>query len=119
MAQLIDPQRREFLRSALATATLAATASGLSAPECMASDPAFVPDLHIELRDKDEARIRSGQPTRVWMAGMMGFLGGNLLICCSGRRATWSSISKYVARSTRNVTAAARILSLTPQGALP
>jgi FtsP/CotA-like multicopper oxidase with cupredoxin domain len=67
MAQLTDPQRREFLRSALATATLAATASGLSVSGCMPSDSAFVPDLHIELRaTKDEAQIRPGQPTHVW-----------------------------------------------------
>jgi FtsP/CotA-like multicopper oxidase with cupredoxin domain len=67
MAQLTDPRRREFLRSAFATATLAATASTLSASGCMRSDPVFVPDLHIELRAaEDEARIRPGQSTHVW-----------------------------------------------------
>jgi FtsP/CotA-like multicopper oxidase with cupredoxin domain len=67
MAQPTDARRREFLRSALATATLAATASALSMSGCMSSDSAFVPDLHIELRAaNDEAPIHPGQPTRVW-----------------------------------------------------
>ena len=67
IAQLTDPRRREFLHSALAIATLAATTSSLSMPGCMARDPAFVPDLHIELRaTTDQAQIRPGQPTHVW-----------------------------------------------------
>jgi FtsP/CotA-like multicopper oxidase with cupredoxin domain len=67
-----DQRRREFLRSALATMALAATASGLYVPQRTYAQTgpnrgAFAPDLHIELRAaKDEARIRSGSPTRVW-----------------------------------------------------
>jgi hypothetical protein len=67
MTQLTDLQRRKFLRSSLATATLAATASVLSVPGRKPCDSAFVPDLHIELRAaKDEAQILPGQPTHVW-----------------------------------------------------
>jgi FtsP/CotA-like multicopper oxidase with cupredoxin domain len=72
MVRPADRRRREFLRSALAAATFAATASGLSISQRTEAKfgpnhAPFAPDLHIELRAaKDEARIRSGSPTRVW-----------------------------------------------------
>jgi FtsP/CotA-like multicopper oxidase with cupredoxin domain len=72
MAQSADPQRRLFLRSALATTALAAAAPGLYVPgrihaQAGANPAAFAPDLHIELRAAmDEVPIRSGAPTRVW-----------------------------------------------------
>jgi FtsP/CotA-like multicopper oxidase with cupredoxin domain len=70
MTQPADLQRREFLRSALATTALAAAASGpygRTYAQTGSNDAGFAPDLHVELRAaKDEARIRSGLPTRVW-----------------------------------------------------
>ena len=70
MAQPADPQRREFLRAALATTALAAAASGpygRANAQTGSSNAGFAPDLHIELRaTKDEARIHSGPLTHVW-----------------------------------------------------
>ena len=71
MTQPADQQRREFLRSALATTALAAATglyvSGRSNAQTGPNHAAFAPDLHIELRAaRDEVRIRSGAPTHVW-----------------------------------------------------
>ena len=71
MTQPADRQRREFLRSALATTALAAAAGlyvpGRSNAQAGPNHAAFAPDLHIELRAaRDEVQIRSGPPTHVW-----------------------------------------------------